>query len=83
MYRDPTPEQLASGNSVIQKQLEITELSGYECFGEDANALASGFKTFESVIDHELPYSAIAAVPIEAYVIKKRYLYYYLDDISK
>ena len=37
----------------------------------------------EGILDRELGFSVISAVPLEAYIIKKRYLYYYLDDIAK
>ena len=83
MYKDPTPDQLVNREGITTRQLEVTELTGFECFGEDARALQNGFNSYESIIDRELPYSAIAAVPLDAYVIKKRYLYYYLDDIAK
>lgn len=66
-----------------QRQLEITELTNSECFGEDHGALASGFSDISKVINYPLSYSAIAAVPLDVYVIKKKYLYFYLDDVAK
>ena len=30
-----------------------------------------------------MPYTAISAVPVTLYVIKKKYLYFYLDDVAK
>lgn len=66
-----------------QRQLEITELTNSECFGEDHGALASGFGDVSKIINFPLSYSAIAAVPLDVYVIKKKYLYFYLDDVAK
>ena len=34
-------------------------------------------------MSYKLPYTAISAVPLDVYVIKKRYLYFYLDDVAK
>ena len=35
------------------------------------------------MLSYKLPYTAISAVPLDVYVIKKRYLYFYLDDVAK
>ena len=63
--------------------MEITELTNSECFGEDHGALANGFNNLEEIFQFKLPYTAIAAVPLDVYVIKKKYLYFYMDDIAK
>jgi len=31
----------------------------------------------------KMPYTAISAVPLDVYVIKKKYMYFYLDDVAK
>ena len=35
------------------------------------------------MLSYKLPYTAISAVPLDVYMIKKRYLYFYLDDVAK
>jgi len=43
LYKDPTEEQVELGLTT-QRQLEITELTNSESFGEDHGALAKGFQ---------------------------------------
>ena len=82
-YKSPTDEERKVDGLITQRQLEITELTNSECFGEDHGALTSGFNDVPGLIEYKLPYTAISAVPLDVYVIKKRYMYFYLDDIAK
>ena len=58
-------------------------MTNSECFGEDHGALVNGFNNLDEIFQFKLPYTAIAAVPLDVYVIKKKYLYFYMDDIAK
>ena len=65
--------------------MEIVELTNSESFGEDATAFEDkGFqRSYDELIDSKLSYTAISAVQLGVYVIKKKYLYFYLDDVAK
>ena len=67
----------------MQRQLEVRELTRSDVFGEDMKNMAKRLVSYENVIGLPLPYSTVAAAPLDVYVIKKRYLYYYLDDEAK
>lgn len=63
--------------------MEISELTTPESFGEDHGALLNGFNNLEEIFKNKLSYAAISAVPVEVYAIKKKYLYFYLDNVAK
>ena len=82
LFKDPSEDEIRMGKTT-QRQLEITELTTPESFGEDHGALVNGFNNLDEILKKKLPYSAISAVPLDVYVIKKAYLYFYLDNVAK
>lgn len=83
LFKDPGSSYSTTQYRSTQRQLEITELTSSECFGEDHGALVHGFQNYDEVLSYKLPYTAISSVPLDVYMIKKRYLYFYLDDVAK
>ena len=81
LYKSPTQEQRDAG-LVKTLQLEIMDLSTYECCGENVENLQGSFMTQDEIIKAELNYSCVTTTPVELLSIKKSSLYKYLDDFA-